>query len=67
MIRLSKSKLAKYQIITVGITLIVLKLLKAVSFNWIITLSPFIILIFIELIFIVCGYVMYGINKRKND
>jgi len=65
--KLSKTQCAKYQIITVGIILIILKLFKTFSFNWIVTLSPFLLLIAIRLMLFVWGYVMYRINKRSND
>jgi len=63
--RITKSQFAKYQLITVGAVLAVLKLLKAVNFNWAIALSPFILLVVIKLVFFVWGYIMYRKNNPK--
>jgi hypothetical protein len=57
---------AKRDILTVGIVFLTLKLLKAATFGWFITLSPILLLVCIEILFLVWGYFMYRNYKRKN-
>jgi len=57
---------AKYHLKIVGLVFLILKLFKAVTFGWIVTLSPFLVLIFIELVFFVCGYIIYCNDKRRH-
>jgi hypothetical protein len=61
--KMKKVELAKYQFITVGITLFILKMFKAVSLNWLWVLSPFLIIIAVKLLFFAWGYFLYHRNK----
>ena len=57
---------ARRCIFTVGFVFLTLKLFKAVVFNWIVTLLPFLVLVFFEVAFFVLGYIIYRKYLRKN-
>jgi glycopeptide antibiotics resistance protein len=64
--KLTLIQVAMYHILFIGVVFLILKLFKAVTFGWIVTLSPFLTLIFIELVFYIWGYIIYRKIKRKN-
>ena len=57
---------ARRCIFTVGFVFLTLKLFKAVVFNWIVTLLPFLLLALFEVAFFVWGYIIYRKYLRKN-
>jgi len=58
---------AKSHILTVGLVLLTLKLFKVENFNWIVALSPILLLIFFEVFFFVWGYIIYSKNNRRYE
>jgi len=64
--KLTPIKSTKHYLKIIGFVFIVLKLFKAVNFNWFVTMSPFLILIFTEFVFFVWGYIIYCKIKNKN-
>jgi len=63
--KVSKVKIAKYQLVTIGAVLLILKLLGEISTGWIIVLSPFFVLFIFELVFLIIGFISYRTDKRK--
>lgn len=56
----------KYHVLIVGVVFLILKLFKAVTFSWMVTLLPFLIMIFIESVFFVWGYIIYRKSRSKH-
>jgi len=62
MIRISKLRFAKYQLITVGIVFLALKVFGVLTLNWLLSLTPFLIIFFVNILLygtLIIRYLIY--------
>ena len=61
----SKMQRVKSQLLTVGLTLSILKFFKMLNLSWTVSLSPLLLLITLEAVFYAIGFIAYYSDKRK--